>query len=870
MRHPLDDSRIDSIEIFSQAAAAMQAEPEELPLWRMKQPLLLVAVVFMGGILLQFHFHPAWKTWLLSALAGSVAWGAFSWRRVRSPWPILPVVTVAAMLVTEGQVRKLEGAAPNHLRQLVLRLPQRVMLRGVVTTDPALRGGDQGEPSVRADFHLRVSQVKFHTAWEPAEGTVQVRLTRRQVLPRDEEEKPTAEGPAHEPSGPFATPAIEFGQEVEVEGVLSEPGPPRNFGGFDHAGYLGRMGILHILKVGGQDPLRILGAPGEGAWIFAARRKLAERLTLGIEDDPLAVDIIRGMLLGYREDIPPDVNDSFRRSGTLHVFAISGTHITLIALSLVVVFRQLRLPRRWACWLVLPILLLYVIATGFRASAVRALVMAGVVIAGWSLQRPSALLNNLAMSALIILVWDPLQLFDAGFQLSFTVVAALVVFVPLVDERVQAWFRPDPYLPRICIPGWRLRVMPFLRWIAGLVSMCIAAWVGCLGLNLYYFNLISLVSLPANLAIVPLASASVGLGLTSLILGAIWSELAITINAAHALVIHAMVGISDGLAGLPHGSFYVAQPAWELVAAGYVALLTVAILWFRGRKLWAAGCGAATLLGGLGLVCGAWMSPEARIDVLDVGGGQCVLISGPRFERVLIDGGGKWQGRVVVEPFLRSRGVNAIDLAIITHGDAAHYGGIGELYAKIPIRAVAVSDVSFRSTGYRRLVAEIERSGIPVRRWEAGDTEGMAAGLLKVLWPSASGKATRADDQGLILELQTRFGSCLFAADAGETIEQQLVTSLLAPGPVLVQGTHSNEDSLSAAFLKALNPVAIVLNSGEHPLAAYPSPKLQERLRQTAARVFRTDQAGGVRILLGRNGVLLQSCLPVQVRDPGY
>ena len=853
--------------------------------WPRKQPLVLVAAFFALGIVMQQMLQLNWtpdspnafggqsvKSFLLLFVAGSLVWAMISWRVLSPPWPVLPLVMAAGTLLAACQNATNEGWSSLHLRRLVLRVPQHLILRGVIRSDPALRDMEEKKPSSRkeeaelpptvlADFEIEISAVRFLTTWEPARGRVMVRAREAASAP------------------------LEFGQEIEVDGVLSEPNFARNFGVFDYAAYLRRMGIQHVLRATDADSVRVVGPAKGWGWIFAARKKLSDRLTLGIEKDELAVGIIRGMLLGYREDIPQDVNDTFRRTGTLHVFAISGSHITLIGLALLVVLRLLRVPPAWACVVVAPVLVFYVVATGLRASAIRSLIMAGVVIIGWSLQRPSALLNNLAASALIILAWDPFQLFDPGCQLSFVVVTALILLSPPIERRLFGWVEPDPYIPRVCLPRWRLRLIDPCRALATTVAVCLAAWIGSFGIILYYFNLISLSAMIANLLIVPLAAASVALGTTSLMLGAMWNQIAITLNTTHALLIHAMVFISEHLARIPKSCFYAPQPTVAWIVVGYIWLTTTILFWLQKKKARSLGLGLAgvCLVGGVWLT--AWMSDEVRIDVLDVGGGQSVLITGPRFERLLLDAGNTSQGRTLVEPFLRSRGVNAVDVLVLSHGDAAHYGGASHLLGNIPFRRVLAPDATFRSKGYRKLLAELEQAGVrieychggegkrkdEVRRMKDEKSENskqnsfqLHSGILSTLWPPSSGrglpwKSNRSDDFGLALELKTKFGRCLFAADAGKSVEAMISPGVGIHHVLLVQGLHANEDSLTAPYLKAIAPEVIVLNSGEYPPNVYPSPEVQARLKSSGARVYRTDQSGGVTIRLNKERIQCQS-----------
>lgn len=848
--------------------AGMEIASDRLRIWQIKQPLVAFALLFALGIFLQDQCRVPWESFLLPATGAALAWLIISWKVLPPPWPIVPWVILAGAWVTAVHSITLEGREPDHLNQLVLRMPQHVTLRGVVRTDPAMRVGIEDHPAsdkraatdqkpttadtalLRSEFELRISSVKFATQWEAADGLVQVRL-RDKISPA-----------AREQAMDQRLREIEFGQEIEVDGVLGPPSPARNFGLFDFAAYLRRGGIYHVLQVEGLESIRMLTPAPWTRWIFDARKKLAARLTLGIEADDIAAGIIRGMLLGYREDIPPDVNDSFRRTGTLHVFAISGSHISLIAVALLLALRQMRIPQGWACWLVLPLLIFYVAATGLRASAIRSLVMAAAVIIGWSLQRPSALLNNLAASALLILAWDPFQLFDAGFQLSFGVVVTLILLAPVLDAKIRSWIEPDPYIPRICVPRWRLELIQPARYLTGLAAVCLAAWIGSLGLNLYYFNLVSFVALLANLLIVPLATASVALGLTSLLMGAVWNELAITLNTTHALIIHAMLGASEALSRWQAGLFYVPQPPAGWVVAGYALAVAVLLLWLKRERLRSLALAGACVIALVALAISAWLSDRVQFDILDVGGGQAVLITGPHFERVLVDAGSGSNGRVVVKPFLRSRGVNALDLAIVTLGDAQHYGGFAQLLADVPVRRLIVTDARFRSKGYRQLLEKVQQTGIPVEAWSAGRSAWLLSGQLTALWPPKDFEASRADDLGLALKLEGLHGRCILTADAGSTAEKSIMSAAPDSCQLLIQGLHSNEDTPTDDYLAALKPALMVLNTAEFPLNAYPSREIQERLRSRAQRAFRTDQSGGVRVIFEREGIRAESYFP--------
>jgi competence protein ComEC len=322
-----------------------------------------------------------------------------------------------------------------------------------------------------------------------------------------------------------------------------------------------------------------------------------------------------------------------------------------------------------------------------------------------------------------------------------------------------------------------------------------------------------------------------------------------------------MVGISERLAAIRAGYLYVPQPPVGWIVAGYAMFIAIFLLWIRKEKRKVIGLSSLCAVGIGLLTFFAWRSEDVRVDILDVGGGQAVLISGPQFERILIDAGSKSQGRTVVRPFLQSRGVNALDVLIISHGDASHYGGVFELLGSVPIRSLVVADATFRSKGYRQLLDRLDELHISKVAWLAGSTRQVTSGSFRTLWPPKGLELKRADDLGLAFEFKTNFGSCLFSGDSGKDTELMIADAFSSTCALLVQGMHANEESLTESYLGKLTLENIVLNTAEFPLKAYPSPEVQERVKKTGAHIHRTDQVGGIIFRLTRNGTIVNRYL---------
>ena len=216
------------------------------------------------------------------------------------------------------------------------------------------------------------------------------------------------------------------------------------------------------------------------------------------------------MTLGWKPALTNEVYEPFMRSGTMHIFAISGLHIALIAGILAGLLRMFQVPRIGCGWVVIPLIWFYTAATGWQPSAIRSTVMMSIIIGGWALKRPSDLVNSLAAAAFIILLWDPQQIFGASFQLSFLVVLSIALLVPPLDAARDRLLRTDPLLPAELLPRWRRWLETPLRWVTTSLAVSLAAWLGSLPLTAYYFHLLSPVTLLANLCIVPLEQPGAG------------------------------------------------------------------------------------------------------------------------------------------------------------------------------------------------------------------------------------------------------------------------------------------------------------------------------------------------------------------------
>src|SRR5205809_677932 len=253
----------------------------------------------------------------------------------------------------------------------------------------------------------------------------------------------------------------EFGDELKLFGTAEPIAPPRNPGEFDMRSYLTRRDVHRMLFVRYPENGTLIRHGGGNPIMRAAQKSrtwMQNTLCRGLEDAPEAQNFLSGIVLGLRHQTPEDIEEPFQQTGTLHLFAVAGLHVGIVAALLWMLAMVALLPRKSAAALIIPLLLFYAAVTGLHVSSVRAAVMSSVLLGGFFFDRKVFVLNSLAAAAFFLLCWDPNELFSTGFQLSFAVVGAIVLFADPFFVFLQRWVAGDPFLPRRLLRGPR-------RWI---------------------------------------------------------------------------------------------------------------------------------------------------------------------------------------------------------------------------------------------------------------------------------------------------------------------------------------------------------------------------------------------------------------------
>ena len=820
---------------MSSQGSGANTEPQSVALgsamqaFALRHPLVFVALAYGGGVVMGWRF--AVPLPVLFGLAGLLSlWAVLD--AARRIWLLGPLLLLVGWVNMAQQQAKV---SPWDLRELLPGQPELVALQGRLVETPTQRIFLREEQeSWRSHVVVEVLALRRRGEWQTACGRVAV----------------TTPGQINS--------AFCAGHLVELTGVLRQPPGALAEGLFDYRQFLRWQGIHFQLQCQGMRDWRLV--PEAGAPLkppLSDRFRTWAQGTLGrglpVEDEELR--LLWAMTLGWRTALTDEVAEPFMRSGTMHVFAISGLHIVLIAGMLVAVLRAVQLPRSACGALVIPLIWFYTLATGWQPSAIRSTIMMTVIIVGWTLQRPGNLLNSLAASGLIILVADPSQLFQASFQLSFFVVLSLALLLPPFERLRQRLLQTDPFLPDELRPRWQQWLDGPVRFATTNFATSLAAWVGSLPLIAHYFHLFTPASLLANLVVVPLSSLALMCNLGALFCGDWLPWLAEVFNHAGWLFMRGMIAFSQWTTTLPGAFWYLRAPeAWELAAYyGLVLLLAAGWFWTPGRR--AVAWGALIVAAGGWSAAGWHGRDEVRLTVLGQGAGS-IFCAVPGGERWLMDCGSESAASFLVKPFLRGQGVNRLEHLGLTHGDQRRVGGFNLLCREFQPGHVWTSPVASRSPAYRAALAHVKRESLPWTTVSAGER---ASGW-EVLHPAASDKFERGDDNALVLRGEFHGVRVLLLSELGQLGQRALLNrSADLRADIIVAGMPEQGEPLGDHLLAAVRPRLIVLTDAEFPVAKRVRPQLRARLERHKVPVLQLTESGSLTLLINSEKVVVSA-----------
>jgi competence protein ComEC len=793
----------------------------------MRYPLVPVAIAYGFGIVF------ADRVTLLSggilAAAFAVTFLAIVWPQARS-WLIWPAVFLAG--ATHMTVET--SLSPDDLRHRLRDAPREVVLRGTLIETPYQRVWEREKlEGWKTLAKLQVTSIcdKKSQLWAAVSGRVLVTIS--DLLP----------------------PEFFVGQRVEVSGIIRPPKAPVAPGLFDYRNYLHRIGVHYELATQSTNDWMLLSTSTSLPLSDRFHQWAKKMLVRGLPEEDENVHLLWAMTLGWKTALTGEVAEPFMRSGTMHVFAVSGLHITLISLVLFSVFRTVRVPGKYSATCVIILLWFYTYATGMQSSGIRAAIMSSVFVVGYALQRPSNILNSLAAAGFLTVLWDPQQLFQAGFQLSFCVVFFLVLFTRLLSHWRDEILAPDPFLPRQLRRQWKPWIRRPLYYLGDGLIVCLATWLGSAPVIAYYFHIWNPISLLANLLVVPISSAALTCNVATLAGGWLIPSAAELLNYAAWFFMWLMVRLSEWAASLKWGVYYISVPnIWTFIAY-YTLIVSVITGWlFRSTsRKW-----AGTVLAVSGLAWGGIRlhdAPRTMLSALPLQGGSAIYIR-DEGRHWLIDCGDQNTARWITKPFLQAQGVNRLSHFVLTHGDIRHVEAALRIHHLFPADHIYLSHVRFKSLPYRKTIEALQQDHAPTKIITAGDH----IGPWEVLHPAPNETFPQADDNTIVLLGNVSGKRVLLLSDLGRRGQSALLNR--KPGlraDIVITGLPRQGEPVADGFLDVVQPELVIVCDSEYPPAERASEPLRERLGKRNLRVVYTSDSGAVTLAFRKHAYTLQA-----------
>lgn len=620
-----------------------------------------------------------------------------------------------------------------------------------------------------------------------------------------------------------------IGNTIHIRGAYSTFQTVSNPGGFDENLYYKSQGISAKIFA---DSMDIIDDRIDFVQygLFLLRQRAMKQLLAVMEERDAGV--LGAMILGEKTYLPADRKEQFQKTGIGHLLAISGLHVSLLGAGLFFFLRSYCLPMRKAVVATVVFLYLYGKFTGFPVATERAVLMMACGLFARYTGRCYDALSAMALSGIITLLQQPLQLFQCGFILSYTAIAGIVLFSPVMEKF-------SPYFKKNGLRGKMLQA----------VMSSTSVFLVTVPVMLWFFYEISPYAILANLVVLPLLSLLVGAGIFGCIISFFWEAAGgFLLSTVHYILqFYEMVCLA--VEELPGHNVVTGRPAPECILFYYAVLVGGIFLYIKWEKKW------TTFIAGM-LLAGIFLffppSPSFLYIQLDVGQGDCsVILCGNK--TYLIDGGSTSQkevGKYVISKCLKYYGRSRIDAVFITHSDADHTNGILELAANqqkwnIRIDKIIMPGIQKTDPGYKTLYRSFRLYNIEVNRMKKGDFLSWQALHIRCVHPSLDYEWESENDYSLTLDITYRNLRILATGDL-EQQGERAAGDLRGGYDLLKVGHHGSKTSTSQEFLAMVSPRYAVISAGKKNRYGHPSPETIKKLKTAGVRIWNTMECGAV------------------------
>ena len=633
---------------------------------------------------------------------------------------------------------------------------------------------------------------------------------------------------------------LEPGNYLKLTGTYYKGREIRNPGEFDYNKYLNSLGISGTLNITGAKNINLLSDESDffKSAIFSIRKFLDSEIK-SLHNEQTS-SLLKGLLLADRSEIDYVTKTQFINAGVIHVLAVSGLHVGFIAIIFLFLFGRLNIYLRSI--LTITGLLLFMLITGMPPSVFRATLMAVVIIIAFLFNRSTNLFNSLALAALIILVINPDELFNPGFQLSFSAVIGIALLYSPFEKFIN-----------------KLRLNSrVLRYIILFMAVSLSAQIGTLPFTLTYFGKLSVIALIANLFVIPIIAIIVGLGIFTLIINSFLPFIGIYFAAANDLVTKILFLIVE-ISGSADFS-YISVRNFSL----YDSLLFYSFLFFLlyslksiNRKVVKFAVLTLVVVNFffLSSLDNSDLFKDGKLSVfaIDVGQGDAILVKFPEGTTALIDAGNVTpsfdNGERVILPLLEYLGIDKIDYGFVSHIDSDHYAGFISLVNAVVIKKIFKPEIDSTLVKDVKFEKYLRKESVPIEYYKRGILKIDGARIYVLNNESISkNQEFSTNNKSGVLKIVYGRTSFLFTGDIERKVEKIYASNYktFLDADVLKAAHHGSNTSSSPAFLNYVIPEMSIISAGILNKFKHPSEEVVKRLENFGSEIYRTDKYGAL------------------------
>ena len=799
-------------------------------------PLLPVAIIICAGIMFANFLYAPTDFWiLLSGIAILSSCVCNYFKQLKSLTTILICISIF-FLASSRYALTAQTIENNSISLVTSYHPALATLKGTITSypqmvQPRVTIGYKGKPTLK--FLLEVSHFKTRTGWQKSTGIVRVSVSDcfKKLLP---------------------------GDQVEIAGKIGKFRPPSNPGQFDSQNYSKQTGIWAYLKANCSEAITKINNP-ENSSFFTAISKLRWRLKSYtrehlVEDGQLENGhIVDALILGNRKQSLQTLNRTMQQAGIAHFLSISGLHLGIFLGFMFLVCRIFGLSKNTTSWLVLIFLALYLLAAESRAPILRSAIMATCILLGSITSRKISALNSLSLAFIILTIFDPLAIFNAGFQMSFLIVAGIITlyrpmrkifFGKFIRNRGLIVFRSDQNIKR-----WVY--FELANWCISFITVSVVAYLIAAPLAAYHFGTISPYAVLLSMIFMPLISAILVTGYISLGLSIIAPGISTMLASWSAKLSGILASSTDLLNTLPFLAIKL-RPIFAISIVTYFLLIACFIKLQNKKPARIFSCIILLAILVATIIPSQHTSTTgncARFDMLAVGSGQCAILQSPSGNTYFFDAGSRGGFDIhksVISKFVRHNRLPNPKAIFISHANSDHYSAVPSIINSGFCNNFYASKLLGKKPKQYSLESKImnilHKANSKLNPLCAGDNFQLDKFTkVEVIWPAKNFESKKRNQTSLVYRVTCCDKSILFTGDIDNKIQARLLrdSRKKLKADILIWPRHGCKDKSIPEFIKAVNPKLLLVSSRKDPLMSISGKSNQSAFYKSIRKKYR-------------------------------